>query len=206
LVSTDALGELYYYDSVRISLGLFQHDVNVLWDLAVHDIAIMDHVLSMKPKAVSAIGISHVMGKPESIAYLTMLFDKNLIAHIHANWLAPVKVRQTLVSGSRKMVVYDELDPTEKIKVYDKGVNVITDPKKIYKMQIDYRMGDMWAPHLDMAEALHTEALHFLDCIKIGKRPITDGEAGLRVVRILEAADRSMKEEGKPIRLSDAKT
>lgn len=202
LVATKAIGDIYYYDSVRVNLGLFQHDVNVVWDLAVHDLSIMDYVLQAKPCAVSATGMSHVPGEPENIAYLTLFFDNNLIAHIHVNWLAPVKVRRTLLGGSQKMVCYDDLEPSEKIKVYDKGITVNGNSENVYQMLVGYRTGDMWAPKLDMAEALQTEALHFIRCIQQGERPITDGEAGLRVVRILEAATQSMKKQGELVELN----
>ncbi len=201
LVANNGLGDIYYYDSVRVNLGLFQHDVNVLWDLAVHDLSIMDYILQAKPRAVSATGVSHIPGKPENIAYLTLFFDSNLIAHLHANWLAPVKVRRTLISGSQKMIVYDDLEVSEKVKIYDKGITLNGDTEKVYEMLIGYRTGDMWAPKLEMTEALRTEGLHFLRCIEQGERPITDGEAGLRVVKILEAATKSMKEQGRLVEL-----
>jgi predicted dehydrogenase len=201
LVAHDGLGDIYYYDSVRVNLGLFQHDVNVLWDLAVHDLSIMDYILQSKPRAVSATGVSHIPGKPENIAYLTLFFDSNLIAHLHANWLAPVKVRRTLISGSQKMIVYDDLEVSEKVKIYDKGITVNGDTEKVYEMLIGYRTGDMWAPKLEMTEALRTEGLHFLHCIEHSERPVTDGEAGLRVVKILEAATKSMKDQGRLVEL-----
>ncbi|MDV2996540.1 MAG: scyllo-inositol 2-dehydrogenase (NAD(+)) [Chroococcidiopsis sp. SAG 2025] len=202
LVASKAIGDVYYYDSVRVNLGLFQHDVNVIWDLAVHDLSIMDYVLQAKPTAVSATGMSHIPGEPENIAYLTLFFDNSAIAHIHVNWLAPVKVRRTLLGGSQKMICYDDLEPSEKIKVYDKGITVNGSPENVYQMLVGYRTGDMWSPKLDMTEALQTEALHFVDCIQQGKRPITDGEAGLRVVRILEAATQSIKQQGQLVELS----
>lgn len=201
LVDTNGIGEVYYYDSVRVNLGLFQHDVNVIWDLAVHDLSIMDYVLGMEPVAVSATGISHVTGKPEDIAYLTLFFDSRVIAHIHVNWLAPVKVRSTLIGGDRKMIVYDDLEPSEKIKIYDKGITLGNNGEGIYKEMIGYRTGDMWAPKLDTAEALKLEAVHFLQCIEEKKKPVTDGAAGLRIVKILEAATESMKEHGRPLEL-----
>jgi predicted dehydrogenase len=201
LVSKNELGDIYYYDSVRVNLGLFQHDVNVLWDLAVHDLSIMDYVLDAKPYAVSATGISHIPDGPENIAYLTLFFERNLIAHLHVNWLAPVKVRRTLIGGSQKMVVFDDLDPSEKVKVYDKGITLNDPAQPSYQMMIGYRAGDMWAPHLEVTEALRTEALHFVQCIRTGDRPITDGQAGLRVVRILEAATQSLKQQGQLIKL-----
>jgi len=201
LVTSNGLGDIYYYDSVRVNLGLFQHDVNVIWDLAVHDLSIMEYVLPSQPRAVSATGMSHVPGEPENIAYLTLFLDGSLIAHIHVNWLAPVKVRRTLVGGSRKMIVYDDLEPSEKVKVYDKGITVNGSDESMYRMLIGYRIGDMWAPQLDMTEALRTEALHFICCMEKDARPITDGEAGLRVVRILEAATQSMAEHGRLVEL-----
>lgn len=206
LVEQEKMGDIYYYDSVRVNLGLFQHDVDVIWDLGVHDLSIMDYVLSASPIAVSATGISHFPDQPENIAYLTLFFDNNLIAHIHVNWLAPVKIRRTLFGGSQRMIVYDALEPSEKVKVYDKGITMTNDPENIYQMRIGYRIGDMWVPHLDRTEALRTEALHFIHCIKNAERPITDGQSGLRVVQILEAATRSMKEQGKLIEFRSVET
>jgi predicted dehydrogenase len=205
LIAANSIGDIYYYDSVRVNLGLFQHDVNVIWDLAVHDLSIMDYVLSSQPYAVSATGISHIPGEPENISYLTLFFNSNLIAHIHVNWLAPVKVRRTLIGGSQKMIVYDDLEPSEKLKIYDKGITVNGNAERVYQMLIGYRAGDMWAPHLDVTEALRTEGLHFLNCIDKGTRPITDGEAGLRVVRILEAATQSLKRQGRLVELDLAR-
>ncbi len=204
LIATNALGDIYYYDSVRVNLGLFQHDVNVIWDLAVHDLSIMNYVLPSQPYAVSATGISHVPGGLENIAYLTLFFENNLIAHINVNWLAPVKLRRTLVGGSQKMIVFDDLEPSEKVKVYDKGITINSNSENLYQMLIGYRTGDMWSPKLDMTEALKTEGLHFFHCIEQGERPITDGQAGLQVVRILEAATESMRKQGKLIELDIA--
>ena len=201
LVTTGELGDVYYYDSVRLNLGLFQHDVNVLWDLAIHDLAIMEFVLGRAPVAVSATGISHLRGQPENIAYLTMFFGDTLIAHVHVNWLAPVKVRRTLLGGSKKMIVYDDLEPSEKIKVYDKGAAVAENPEAIRQLLVSYRTGDAWLPKLDSAEALSVEARHFRDCVLEGKPPLSDGQAGLRTVRILEAATKSMKLRGQPVEL-----
>jgi len=202
LVANNGLGDIYYYDSVRVNLGLFQHDVNVIWDLAVHDLSIMDYVLPSWPCAVSATGMRHVPGEPENIAYLTLFFNSCLIAHIHVNWLAPVKVRRTLIGGSQRMIVYDDLEPSEKVKIYDKGITVNNNAENMYQMLVGYRTGDMLAPQLDMTEALRTEALHFINCIDKGEHPITDGEAGLRVVRILEAATQSMTERGRLVELN----
>jgi predicted dehydrogenase len=190
------LGDVYYYDSVRINLGLFQHDVNVLWDLAVHDLSIMDYVLAQTPVSVSATGLAHVAGQPENIAYMTMFFEGRLIAHVHVNWLAPVKVRRTLLGGSRRMIVFDDLEASEKIKVYDRGISVNPSAENVYQMLIGYRAGDMWAPQLALTEALQTEARHFLESIDQRRTPTTDGHAGLRVVRLLEAATQSMAQHG----------
>ncbi|RJG43341.1 MULTISPECIES: Gfo/Idh/MocA family oxidoreductase [unclassified Mesorhizobium] len=203
------LGDIYYYDSVRVNLGLFQHDVSVVWDLAVHDLSIMDYVLPAKPVAVSATGMSHVVGEPENIAYLNLFFDNSMIAHIHVNWLAPVKVRRTLIGGSSKMIVYDDLEPSEKIKVYDKGITLNGNPQKngekVYQMLVGYRTGDMWAPQLDSTEALGVELREFVNCIEQGKVPTADGHAGLRVVRILEAATQSLAQRGRVIELERAR-
>jgi predicted dehydrogenase len=201
LVASHRLGDIYYYDSARINLGLFQHDVNVLWDLAVHDLSIMDYVLPSQPRAVCATGINHVSGEPANIAYLTLFFDGSLIAHIHVNWLSPVKVRRTLIGGSRNMIVYDDLEPSEKIKVYDRGIAINNHTENLYQMLIGYRTGDIWSPQLDSTEALRAEAQHFVQCIEQGERPTTDGETGLRVVEILEAATQSMARRGRLIEL-----
>lgn len=201
LVRNGHLGELYYYDSVRVNLGLFQHDVSVIWDLAVHDLSIMDFVIEAKPVAVSATGVSHVPGQPENLAYITLFFESTLIAHLHVNWLAPVKVRRTLVGGSQRMIVYDDLEPSEKVKVYDRGITLNPSTESVYQMLIGYRTGDMWAPQLDMTEALKGEINHFVDCIESGCQPQTDGPMALRVIRILEAASRSLSERGQLVEL-----
>jgi predicted dehydrogenase len=199
LVVGGHLGDISYYDSVRINLGLFQQDVNVLWDLAVHDLSIMDFVLPQQPVAVSATGLAHVPGRPENIAYMTMFFESPVVAHVHASWLAPVKVRRTLLGGSQKMIVFDDLEASEKIKVYDSGISVDPSPENVYQMLVGYRTGDMWAPKLAVSEALHVEAAHFVDCVAHGTRPQSDGEAGLRVLRLLEAASASMRQHGRPV-------
>lgn len=201
LIATGALGEIYYYDAVRVNLGLFQHDVNVIWDLAIHDLSIMDYVLPSKPVAISATGISHVRGQPENVAYITLFFPETQIAHVHVNWLTPVKVRHTLIGGSEKMILYDDLEPSEKLKVYDKGITVTPGREDVYKMLVSYRSGDMWAPRLDNTEALQTEARHFLDCIETNRQPETDGLAGLRMVRMIEAAERSLQRRGELVEL-----
>jgi predicted dehydrogenase len=202
LVDSGTLGRLYYYDSVRVNLGLFQRDVNVLWDLAVHDLAIMDYILGEQPRAVAATGAAHIPGCPVNMAYLTCLFDNELIAHHHVNWLAPVKVRRTLICGDRQMIVYDDLEPSEKVKVYDKGVSLTNpSPERVYESLIGYRTGDMWAPKLSLTEGLRVEAQHFLECIRQDRRPLSDGQSALRVIRILEAAVQSLAQRGRPVEL-----
>jgi predicted dehydrogenase len=201
LISSGELGEIYYYDAVRVNLGLFQHDVNVIWDLAIHDLSVMDYVLPNRPKAISATGISHVPGQPENVAYITLFFPNTQIAHIHVNWLTPVKVRHTLIGGSDKMILYDDLEPSEKVKVYDKGIKVTPGPEDVYKMLVSYRSGDMWAPRLDNVEALQTEALHFIDCVEHQRQPETDGQSGLRMVKMIEAAERSLRGRGELVPL-----
>jgi predicted dehydrogenase len=195
------LGRVYYYDSIRVNLGLFQSDVSVIADLAAHDFSILDFVLGEHPAALSATGVNHFPGRPESLAYITLFYDSGTIAHANVSWLAPVKVRRILVGGSSKMIVYDDLEPTEKIKVYDKGVSFTDDPKKIQELRVDYRTGDMWAPKVDGAEALSVACAHFVDCIERGKQPQTAGGHGLRVVELIDAATRSMRGCGETVRL-----
>jgi predicted dehydrogenase len=202
LVHEGALGEIYYYDSIRSSLGLFQNDVNVIWDLAVHDMSIIQYILNEKPVAVSATGSCHVTGAPENMAHITLFFQSSCVAHVSVNWLSPIKVRQTFIGGSRKMIVYDDVEPTEKIKIYDKGITLNGSPEKAHQLRIGYRAGDMWAPHLAAKEALQTEVEHFIDCLRNGTPPISSGLSGLRVVEILEAASRSIKEQGRPVKLN----
>ncbi len=201
LITANALGEIYYYDAVRVNLGLFQHDVNVIWDLAIHDLSIMDYVLPNKATAVSATGISHIPGQPENVAYITLFFENPQIGHVHVNWLTPVKVRHTLIGGSEKMILYDDLEPSEKVKIYDKGITISQSPEAVYEMLVSYRSGDMWAPRLDATEALQTEAQHFIDCIENNKRPETDGQAGLRLVKIVEAAEKSLRARGQLVEI-----
>jgi len=193
------LGDIQYYDSVRINLGLFQHDVNVLWDLAVHDLSIMDCVLEGPPVAVSATGLAHVVGSPENIAYLTMFFERTLIAHVHVNWLAPVKIRRTLLGGTRRMLVFDDLEASDKIKIYDRGISVNPGSDNMTLMRIGYRTGDMWSPQLVLREGLSGAARHFVDVITAKAAPLSDGHAGLRIVKLLEAATQSMARQGRPV-------
>jgi predicted dehydrogenase len=201
LVLQDQLGEVYYYDSTRSSLGLFQSDVNVIWDLAVHDISIIQYILDEDPVAVSATGSCHVAGSPENMAHITLFFESRCVAHVSVNWLSPIKVRQTFVGGSKKMIVYDDLEPTEKIKVYDKGITLNALSPDAHQFRIGYRAGDMWAPHISPKEALQTEVEHFIDCLRTGAKPVSDGVSGLRVIEVLEAASRSIADQGKPVQL-----
>lgn len=197
IVRSGAVGDLLYYDSTRINLGLFQHDVDVIWDLAVHDFAIMQHLLPGKPCAVTATGVSHVSGRMANIAYITVFYENNLIGHINVNWLSPVKVRRVIIGGSRQMVIYDDMENSEKVRIYDSGITVTNSPDDIYKLLINYRNGDMYSPRTDTTEALAVEVHHFADCVMCGTRPITDGQAGLDVIRLLEAASLSVKDRGR---------
>ena len=201
LVTSGDLGRLHYYDSVRVNLGLFQSDVNVVWDLAVHDLSIMDHLLQRSPVTISATGMAHAHGQPENMAYITCYFDDDFIGHFHVNWLAPVKLRQTLICGSDKMIVYDDIEMSEKVKVYDKGIILDDQATSVQQRHVGYRTGDMWAPRIDNVEALAIEAAHFLACIDGNEQPMTGGDAGLRVVRILEAATASLADRGRPVDL-----
>ena len=200
IIESGRLGDIYYFDSVRINLGLFQHDVNVIWDLAPHDLSIMDYLLSEKPVAVSANGSCHIGNELEDIAYLTLEFNDNLIAHFHVNWLAPMKIRKTLIGGTKSMIIYDDTETSEKVKVYDKGIDV-TSREGVYNTLVQYRTGDMLSPKLDQEEALAVATRHFLDCILNNRTPITDGQAGLNVVRVLEASSVSVKNRGRLVEL-----
>jgi predicted dehydrogenase len=199
LIAGGMLGKLYYYDSTRVNLGLFQHDVNVIWDLAPHDLSILDHLITETPEFVVATGQRHLNGF-EDIAYITVHFGTSVIAHINVNWLSPVKVRTTLIGGEKKMLVWNDLDADEKLKVYDRGVK-ITNGEGVHDLLVSYRSGDMWAPKLEQMEALKAESRYFVDCVTNNETPFNDGVAGLRVVRILEAADKSLKEKGRPVRV-----
>src|SRR5450432_1332248 len=199
LLQDGALGKLYYYDSTRVNLGLFQHDVNVVWDLAPHDLSIIDHLIHQTPEAISATGQTHLNGH-EDIAFITIYFPDKVIAHINVNWLSPVKVRTTLIGGEKKMLVWNDLEADEKIKVYDKGVSMSNpNPGGLHQLLVSYRSGDMWAPQVEQIEALRAETAYFLQCINENKTPFNDGVAGLRVVRILEAADRSVRKRGEAV-------
>jgi predicted dehydrogenase len=199
IIDEDVLGELYYYDSTRVNLGLFQHDVNVIWDLSPHDFSIMDYLIKEKPVAIAATGKAHINDK-EDIAYIMVYFQNNVIAHFNVNWLSPVKLRTTLIGGEKKMLVWNDMDADEKLKVYDRGVD-ITSKEGIYNLLVNYRSGDMWAPKVDQSEALRLETEYFVDCIEKNEIPFNDGQAGLRVVQMLEACDRSLKNNGRMVYL-----
>src|ERR1700722_18297371 len=199
LTDSGALGNLYYYDSLRVNLGLFQHDVSVIWDLAPHDLAIMDHLIKGEPEAIVATGESH-LNDVEDVAFMTIYFPNNVIAHINVNWLSPVKIRMTMIGGQKKMLVWNDLVADEKIRLYDKGVE-ITSGDGIRDLLVSYRTGDMWAPQVEQLEALHVELNYFADCINNNKTPFNDGLAGLRIERMLEAADLPSKKRGELVRL-----
>lgn len=194
LLDEGTLGKLYYYDSTRVNLGLFQHDINVLWDLAAHDLSIVDHLFKANPEAVVATGQKH-LNSHEDVAFMTLYFPDKIIAHINVNWLSPVKVRTTLIGGEKRMLVWNDLEADEKLKVYDKGVQITT-REGVYDLLVNYRTGDMWAPHLEQVEALRLELAYFLDCVSTGQDPFNDGCAGLRVVKMLEAASVSISQRG----------
>ena len=199
LIDDGVLGSLYYYDSTRVNLGLFQHDVSVVWDLAPHDLSIMSFLIPEEPEAVIATGQAHLNGHVD-VAFLTIYFPGNTIAHINVNWLSPVKVRTTLIGGEKKMLVWNDLEADEKLKIYDKGVQM-GNGQGLYELMVSYRSGDMWAPRVEQAEALRVELGYFIDCVVKDQTPINDGVAGLRVVKLLEAADRSLADRGRAVQL-----
>lgn len=197
LIEDNTLGKLYYYDSTRVNLGLFQHDVNVIWDLAPHDLSIVDYLIGRPAEAVVATGAGHLNGLAD-VAFMTIYFPDNVIAHINVNWLSPVKIRTTLIGGEKKMLVWNDLEADEKIKVYDRGVN-ITGREGVYNALVSYRSGDMWSPKVEAAEALKEEMKYFVSCIERNERPFNDGLAGLRVVKMLEASEESLKRKGEAV-------
>jgi predicted dehydrogenase len=194
LLDDDALGKLYYYDSTRVNLGLFQHDINVIWDLAPHDLSIMDHVIRQHPEAIVATGQSHLNGF-EDMAFITLYFPDKIIAHINVNWLSPVKIRTTLIGGEKKMLVWNDQAADDQIKIYDRGVTV-TSPEGVYNLLVNYRSGDMLAPRIERGEALTNELNYFVDCITHDEAPMNDGQAGMRVVKMLEASSQSVHQRG----------
>jgi predicted dehydrogenase len=200
IIEKGEIGDLYYFDSVRINLGLIQKDINVLWDLAPHDLSILGHLVEDQPASVCAVGSCQFGNGVESVAYLTVYYNNGLIAHFHNNWLAPVKIRTVIVGGSKKMLLYDDMEASEKIKIYDSGVEV-NGPEHPHKTLVSYRLGDMSAPRLDTTEALKLVTEEFVKSIKTGRNPITDGVSGLNVVKILEASEMSIKHRGREVKL-----
>ncbi|HVU89699.1 MAG TPA: Gfo/Idh/MocA family oxidoreductase [Pirellulales bacterium] len=203
LIESGEIGDLYFIDSVRINLGLFQHDVNVVWDLAPHDLSILDFLIGRLPKSLSAFGTSHAdnVREIEDVAYLNLDMGDGLLASFHVNWLSPVKVRHFIIGGSRKSIVYDDLEPAEKVKVYDRGITVNGDIDARRGVLVGYRTGDVWSPHIAHSEPLALMVKHFAECIRDHKEPLTSGQSGLRVVQILDAAQRSIKAQGGRITL-----
>jgi predicted dehydrogenase len=203
IVDSGEIGEIYFIDSVRINLGMFQHDVNVVWDLAPHDLSILDHIVGRLPRSLSAFGTCHANEEKniEDVAYLNLDFNDGLLASFHVNWLSPVKIRHFIIGGSQKSIVYDDLEPTERVKVYDRGISINGDVEARRGVLVSYRTGDVWSPHIPQVEPLAQMVSHFAECIRDNKVPLTDGEAGLRIVRILEAAQRSIKAQGGRITL-----
>ncbi len=201
IASKKDFGNLLYYDSTRINLGLIQNDINVMWDLAVHDLAILNFIESRKPKIVSAVGHKHFKSKPVTSAYLTIKYDNNFVAHINVNWLSPVKIRQTILGGSKKMILYNDLEPSDKIKVFNKGVDVIKNENSPSNL-VEYKVGDTFLPNLKNTEALKTAVLEFKKMIHNKRyKSRSTGEHGMDVVKILEAADKSMSNNGRPVKV-----
>ncbi len=202
IIDKGELGDLAYYDSTRVNLGLFQQDVDVVWDLAAHDISIMDYLIPLRKLTVSATGSNYYGNKIVSKALLTIYMENNILGHINVSWVSPVKIRQTLIGGTSKMILYDDNSPSEKVKVYDKGVELYKTKEELYHLKVQYRVGDMYAPRLDEIEALSLETEHFADCILNGKKPETDGMAGLEVVKVLVASKESLENKGAPVELA----
>jgi predicted dehydrogenase len=201
LIDAGELGRIVHFDATRVNLGIFR-DVNVIADLGVHDFAILDHLVKERPVAVSATGAAHFAGVPEDVANVTIFYDSGTIAHVGLSWIAPIRFRQVLVGGSRKMAVYHETDATEPIKVYDKGVALHPDAAHPGRQKAAYRSGDMWAPKVDGTGALRQLSQHFVDCIRNGNKPLTDARMGARMVELIEAATRSMGARGAPVELT----
>ena len=196
MVEAGDLGEIRYVDAVRAGLGLFHPTLNVVWDLAPHDVAILLHVLGETPATVSARGIACVQGPVEDVAYMTMMFSSGVMAHTRLSWLDPFKSRRITIVGSKKMVVYDDLEVHEKLKVYDKSVNAIRQTDTFGEYQFSYHYGSVVSPYIHFEEPLRVECLHFAECVRDRRTPITDGANGLEVVRVIEAAQRSLRSDG----------
>ena len=202
IIQNGELGDLIYYDSTRVNLGLFQQDVDVVWDLAAHDISIMDYLMPFKKYTVSATGSNYYGNGIVPKSLLTIYMENNVVGHINVSWVSPVKIRHTLIGGTSKMILYDDNNPSEKVKVYDKGVDLSVTKEELYRLKVQYRIGDMYAPKLEEFEALAMGTEHFADCIVNGKKPMTDGRAGLEVVKVLVASKESLKKKGAPIEIA----
>lgn len=196
MIDSGELGDIHYIDAIRASLGLFHPTLNVIWDLAPHDISILIHLLGQSPTSVSTRGLACVQQAVEDVAYLTLMFPDNILSHIRVSWLDPCKTRRITVIGSKKMAVYDDVESHEKIKVYDKSVKAIRRTDTFGEFQFAYHYGSVVSPFIRFEEPLRMECLHFLECIAESKSPLTDGYNGLRVVEIIEAAQRSLKSGG----------
>lgn len=196
LIDSGSIGNLLYYDSVRVNLGLFQHDINVIWDLAPHDLSIMDYLVSEKPVSLRAVGMAHLTKGIENVGYMILNFESNMIAHFHFNWMSPVKIRLALICGSEKMIVYDDIEPSEKVKIYERKVELMKSVEDKYRLYYDYRVGDLWVPKIELTEALNLMCQDFIEAIRTERKPLSDAHSGLRVVRILEAAQKSISNGG----------
>ncbi len=207
LIETGQIGDIYYYDATRVNLGIIQRDASVIWDLAAHDFAILDYLLDSTPVSVSASAAAFLPNSPETVAHLSVYFNNGAMAHLNVNWMAPVKVRQTMIGGRQRMIIYDDMLNSEKVKVYDRGVDTADSSDNIHERLVSYRMGEMWAPTISTKEALITEIEQFRLSIETGSRSPSDGESGLRVVEMLSAATRSAALRGHPtevVQLKDA--
>jgi len=200
IIQTEVIGTPLYFDSSRINLGLFQPDINVLWDLAPHDISILTYLITETPESINATGISHTRNQIENIAYLTVNYNSNFIAHFNCSWSSPVKVRQTLIGGDKKMILYNDLEPSEKVRVYDTGYNHKTEEDKT-RIMVDYRTGDVYIPKLSSREALAGVAADFIQSVIQKRMPLSNALLGRSVVRILEASQESIKHFGKEVKI-----
>jgi predicted dehydrogenase len=199
LITSEELGHIYYISTTRVNLGLFQEDINVIWDLAPHDVSILNYILASVPETVSAHGSAYIQAGIEDVAFLHLTYPRDIVTHTHVSWLNPDKIRRITVVGSKKMLVYDDVSTLEKIRVYDKGVTVQPHYDTFGEFQLSYRFGDIYTPRLDDNEPLKNECQHFIQCILKREIPRSDGEAGLAVVRIMEKACESIQQNGLPV-------
>lgn len=206
LIKAGELGDIFYVNTTRVNLGIFQKDINVVWDLAPHDVSILNYILDSRPEMVAAHGKSYIRGKVEDIAFLHLAYPGSIVAHVHVSWLNPNKIRETTVVGSKKMLVYDDVSSLEKIRIYDKGVTVMPHYDTFGEFQLSYRFGDIFIPKLDDSEPLKVACQHFIDCIKTGTEPRSSGQHGLDVVRVIEAANESLANSGDMVALKKGAT